>query len=113
MGALPGPDPGQGPALEHQGPLQEQGIPLVRPLSELGFSPLKGELEGAKRRFVAIDEDRFHVPPIDGRVGLEEELQVEVRGEELVRPHHVDPCGGIIGIRVQDQVLEFVLQGGL
>jgi hypothetical protein len=73
-------------------------MPLVRPLSEGRRATLVGHLNRAERRLVTPHEDGLQIVAVDGRIGLEEDAQEEILGEELVGADDVDPRALGLGV---------------
>ena len=76
-------------------------MPLVRPLAEGRRATLVGYLNRAERRLVTPYEDGLQVVAVDGRIGLVEDAQEEIPGEELVGADDVDLRA--LGLRVRRQ----------
>ena len=87
-------------SLEDRCELYEEGIALIRALAELCGSALVGDLQGAERRLVSVDERELNVATVDGGVGLQEQLHEQIRREELLGSQDVDPGVLILRIRV-------------
>ena len=57
---------------------------LISSLPKLGRTLLISQLNQAKRRLEAVDKNHLDILFIDGRIGLEEKLYIEVLHEELM-----------------------------
>ena len=99
-----------GEASEHRRRLDEQRVPLVRPLTEFGGSALINHLHRTKRRQISVHEGRLHVPSIDRGVRLKEDADKEVRREEVASADDVYQRAASIGIRREANPLELVFE---
>ncbi len=72
-------------------------------LPEPGCSLLISQLNQAKRRLEAVNEEHLNVVLIDGRVHLVKNFNKEVRRKIISRPKHMNPCAFSLRIRVKYQ----------
>src|SRR5881409_3691795 len=93
---------------ENRRDLEKERIALSRSLTERCGPALISELDGPKRRQVAVYKQRLNVVAIDRGVGLKEEPKKQVLGEELVGSQDVNPRTFPARIWIELQALQRV-----
>src|SRR5438093_11654903 len=97
-----------GNGSENRRGLEKEGVALSRSLTERRSTSLISHLNGPKRRQIPVHKQDLDVVPIDRGVGLKEEPQKQVLGEELVGSQDVDPSALQARVRIKLQALQRV-----
>ena len=98
-----------GNGSENRRGLEKEGVALSRSLTERRRTALISHLNGPKRRQIPVHKKNLDVVPIDRGVGLKEEPQKQVLGEELVGSKDVNPCALQARIGIEFQALQRIL----